>query len=164
MKILAKHFFQARPGEHVRLTVREYFITRLPQLTIVSLLYVIWWFCFYLFFSWGWWGRSVWVSGLVVMLWYSVRRWVVWQNDCCIITDQRFIDIQKRGIFDTSVREVLWTMTQDVHYTQRGLWATVCGYGTVIVVVKDAPSIQLQHVYQPAMIRDILSQYVPTLH
>lgn len=146
------------------LTMREYFITRLPMLAIVGLVYLGWWFFLAVFFQWGGWGLAGWLVGCFGLIVYGVRHWFIWKNDCCIITTQRIIDIQKRGAFDTTVREVNWTAVKDIQYQQRGFWATMWGYGAVTIIIQDAPAITLWHVYQPAKIRDILSEHVPTLH
>lgn len=164
MKMFAKQLIQVRPDEHIRLTVREYFITRVPRLTIAGLVYLAWWFFLSVFSRWGWWANIVWIIGLVLIVAYCLRLWLIWKNDCCIVTDQRLIDVAKGGVFDTTVREVAWSTVHDIQYTQRGFFAALCGYGSVTILVKEAQPIVLQHVYQPAIIRDILSEYVPTLH
>lgn len=145
--------------------VREYGITRMPQLAIDLTLYLLLWFFLYPLFGLGWWGVIIWIVLLVGVVAVSVHHGVIWYGDCSIITNQRIIDIERRGIFQTHVREILWDHISDVQFNQRGFFATIFHYGTVTLFITTSPNpIHWQHVYQPNRLRDILSQYVPTLH
>lgn len=162
MKFSRESVINYKEGEELIIAVREYFITRLPQLTIVVPLYLGWWFVFVFFLRWGAIGGAAWILGMLLILGYGLRIWMMWKNDCCLVTTQRLIDIQKRGLFDTTVRTVSWNSVSDVQYNTHGIFASLFGYGTITVVIKDAEPIVLQHVYQPSEIRDILSQHVQT--
>lgn len=153
------------PNEELVTIVREYGITRLPGLAIDMLLYLLSWFFLYPLFALGWWGIVIWLTILVGVVFVSVRRAVTWYGDCCIITNQRIIDIDRRGLFDTQVREVAWEQITDIQFNQRGFWATLLHYGTLHIVTSiHTQPIQWQRVYQPNQLRDILSEYVPTIH
>ncbi|EKD76390.1 MAG: hypothetical protein ACD_43C00128G0002 [uncultured bacterium] len=153
------------PNEQQVTVIREYSITRLPQLAIDLAAYLLIWFFMYSLFSFGWWGVVTWLVLLASAIGFSLHHYVTWYGDCSIITNQRIIDIERRGLFQTKVREILWEQVTDVQFSQRGLWATVFQYGTVTLFIATTTNpIHWQHVYQPNRLRDILSEYVPTLH
>jgi len=128
-------------------------------------LYLLVWFLLYPLFGLGWWGIIIWLVGLVGTVGWSVQQAVTWYGDCSIITNQRIIDIDRHGLFQTAVRELLWEHITDVQFSQHGLWATVFHYGTISLFTNtNTTPIQWQRVYQPNRLRDILSEYVPTLH
>ncbi len=164
MKIMAQSYYSLQPGEQLCLTVREYLITRLPSLAILTLVYFGWWFSLTLWLRGAGWGLLVWSIGLIVIMLLGVRWWLIWRNDCCVVTNQRCLDIHKSGLWRISVREIPWHNVLDVQWAQLGLWANIWHYGSVTLLVKDAAPIILHHVYQPAAARDILSQYVSAIH
>jgi len=154
---------QLKGEENIVVVVREYSITKLPQLTIVALAYFGLLFFLVPLVRLGWWGVVSFFLLLLSIILYSVRTIVVWANDVVIVTNQRIIDHQRHGLFSKTVRELTWPQVIDIRYSQRGLWATVFHYGSVQLHLAQAGSLDLHHVYQPDRIRDILAQYVPTL-
>lgn len=153
-----------RPDERLIVVVREYSIANVVPWSLATVVYFGWLFFMYWLVQRGWWGVVIFVGGLIVILIMAGRLWVQWRGDMVIVTDRRLLDVQRRGFFSVTVRDLPWQSVQDVQYTQRGLWATVWHYGTVIVVPTSGETMQWQHVYQPQRIRDILSDYVSSLH
>lgn len=155
---------QLKSDETVVMVVREYGITKLPQLTIALLAYFTVVFFLFPLFRLGWWGVVVFASLLFVVVVYSVRGLVIWMNDLVIVTNQRIIDHQRHGLFSKTVREITWSQVVDIRYSQRGLWATLFHYGSVQLVLSQATdTLDLHHVYRPATIRDILAEYAPII-
>lgn len=154
---------QLKAKEKIVVVVREYGITKLPQLTIVASAYFSTLFFIYPLFRLGWWGIIVFGLVLSATIIYSIRAIIVWKTDLVIVTNQRIIDHQRQGLFSKTVREIMWAQVTDIRYSQRGMWATLWHYGSVRLLLGSTPPLDLQHVYQPETIRDILAEYVPTL-
>lgn len=154
---------QLRPNERVVLAVREYSIMPAVSLAIALLGYLVVIFLWYYAWLLGWWGIGLWLLAITVLLAYSLRRVRIWFGEVCIVTTQRCIDIQQTGLFAKTVKEIPWSAVDDIHFSQRGLVATLCRYGTVIISLTTGSQIALQHVYQPDQVRDILAEYVQKL-
>jgi len=153
-----------RPDERVIVVVREFIIANLLPWLLVTIMYFGWLFIMYWLVQRGWWGVTIFVCGYIGTIVYAVRLVVQWRGDVVLVTNRRLLDIHRRGFFSVTVRDLPWNSVHDIQYTQRGIWATLWHYGTIIVVLTSDQTIQWQHVYQPQQIRDILSDYVSSLH
>lgn len=154
---------QLRPNERVVLAVREYIIMPAISLTIALVGYLV--VVFFMYYAWslGWIARGAWLAAVLLLLGYSIRRLRLWFGEVFIVTNQRCIDIQQMGLFAKAVQEVAWSAVDDIRFSQRGLVATLCHYGTVTLILSTGSQINLQHVYQPDRVRDILAKYVQKL-
>lgn len=154
---------QLRPNERIVLAVREYGIIPAAPLTIALLGYLAVIFFWYYAWSLGWWGVGLWLLVITVLSAYSLRRLWIWFREVCIVTNQRCIDLQQTGLFAKAVQEVAWSAVDDIRFSQSGVAATMCHYGTVTLILSTGSQIHLQHVYQPDQVRDILAKYVQKL-
>lgn len=154
---------QLKPDERIVLVIREYSIMFLPSLAIAGVVYFSLMFLLYFFVQKGVVGISVWCTLLVLVLLYSVRRWWLWYYEIFIVTNKRCIDMQRPGLFSKVVKDIPWSIVDDIQFSQRGLCATIFHYGSITLVTTAHESIQIQHVYQPGSVRDILAQYVEKL-
>lgn len=77
---------------------------------------------------WGWWL----LGGLVILALLVVgRTWRRWRGTMLVITNQRVVDIDQRGVWERVVSEAPLERVSDVHFSQRGLAGTLLRYGTV---------------------------------
>ena len=154
---------QLRPNERVVLAVREYIIMPAVSLTIALGGYLV--VVFFMYYAWslGWLARGAWLAAVLILVAYSLRRLRLWLGEVFIVTNQRCIDVQQLGLFAKAVKEVAWSAVDDIRFSQRGLVATLCHYGTVTLILSTGSQIDLQHVYQPDRVRDILAEYVQKL-
>ncbi|MBI4407835.1 MAG: hypothetical protein HY565_05060 [Candidatus Kerfeldbacteria bacterium] len=154
---------QLKPDERIVLAVREYVIMPAVPLTIALLGYLV--VVFFMYYAWslGWIARGVWLVTVLLLLGYSLRRIRLWFGEVFIVTNQRCIDVQQTGLFAKAVKEIAWSVVDDIRFSQRGLVATLCHYGTVTLILSTGSQIDLQHVYQPDRVRDILAEYVQKL-
>lgn len=160
----AEQLIQLKPHEEIVTIVREYLITQTMPLTIAALAYLGILFFMYPLLQFGFYG----VVGFLILffgtLFYIVRRLYLWYYEVFIVTDLRCVDIQRPGLFSRDVREIPWESVTDIVFSQRGLIATIFKYGTVTLMLENQQAIQLQHIYQPDKLRDILAEYVQKLH
>lgn len=74
--------------------------------------------------------------------------------DMWIITNDRLIDIEQKGLFSRSITELELFQIQDVTSTTVGLWATFLHYGDVVITTSsNTSSIILHKVPRPDFIR-----------
>jgi hypothetical protein len=76
-------------------------------------------------------GMPLFYLSLASGLLYGARAWVRYRGTFLIITNQRVIDVDRRGFFDKIVSEVPYESLSDVSYRSRGVWETLTGAGTI---------------------------------
>lgn len=68
--------------------------------------------------------------GMVAMFYY----WIGWYYSVCIVTNQRFIQMNQKGIFKSrSVNDINLNRILSVNYEIRGILETALGFGTIII-------------------------------
>jgi uncharacterized membrane protein YdbT with pleckstrin-like domain len=69
------------------------------------------------------------VLGLIIML----PSWISWYYSVFIVTDQRFIQINQKGLFNRSLVDIGLNQIQIVNYQVSGLQETLLGFGTIMM-------------------------------
>jgi hypothetical protein len=84
---------------------------------------------------WGWdlrfLGQAVFVLSVSFGFLYGLRAYIIWSGTMLIITNQRVIDVDRRGIFDRAVSEVPYQSLSDVSYRSKGLIEMTANIGTI---------------------------------
>lgn len=155
-----ENIIQLKPDERIVLVIREYGITLLPTLASAGAVYFLLLFFMYAAFTRGPVIIALWFVGLVLVLLFILRRWWLWYAEVFIVTNRRCIDIQRPGVFSKMVKDIPWSIIEDIQFSQHGMWATLAHYGSITLVTTAQEHIRIQHVYQPASVRDILAEYV----
>lgn len=75
---------------------------------------------------------------LIISLLWIAYEWACWWLDIFIITDQRLIDFNQETLFSKKVSETSWDKVQDVTYEVKGVLATLCNFGSVLVQTAGA--------------------------
>ena len=85
-------------------------------------------------------------SMIIGAVWFFYA-WMAWYFSIAIITDQRFIRITQRGLFNRSVVSVGLEKIQNVNYQVSGLQQTLLKFGTIMVqtIVGDLILEQMSH-------------------
>lgn len=110
-------------------------------------------FSWYIFFIW-----------LIIGGIYILINWFNWYRDRYIITSERVVNLQQKGLFSRSVFEAPYENIQDLSYEINGFMATILRFGNVRVQTAGTKEgIILEQVAQPrklkskiVKIRDIL--------
>jgi hypothetical protein len=140
--------------------MREYGITQLPGLAIATAVYFSLLFFLYPLFRLGLLGIIIFFAGLIMTACFVMRRLYQWYYEVCIVTNVRCVDIVQSGLFNREVQEIIWPTVKDVRFKQRGIFATLLHYGTIVLVLDQLEEVHLQHIYHPQTVHDILNQYV----
>jgi hypothetical protein len=96
------------------------------------------------------------LSAIIFMPW-----WISWHFSVYIVTDQRFIQISQKGLFNHSVVDMSLSQIQMVNYEIAGLNETLLGFGTIMMqtMVGD---LLIHEVHHPAKIQKKLLQILRT--
>ena len=135
-----RHFPNQKPNEHVLMFLRRHWIVPLKILLLAALmaaipaiLYIIVVnftdllenVAYYAFFV-----LLVSAFYLFVIL-FAFANFVDYYLDVWIVTNQRVIDIEQRGLFSRLVSEKDLGVMQDISTDLSGFWATLLNYGDV---------------------------------
>jgi uncharacterized membrane protein YdbT with pleckstrin-like domain len=110
---------------------------------------------------------SIVLGTLIFLPWY-----ISWYFSVFIVTDQRFIQITQKGMFNRSVVDMGLSQIQMVNYEVAGLQETLLGFGTIMMQT-FVGNLVIHEVHHPAKIQKKLlgilreqgittSQYNPT--
>ena len=133
-----KHFPQQKPGEEIIYFLRRHWIVPLRNIAISLLLAAIPLGFYYVFLSgttfldsdvW----RALYVLGtssfyLFVIL-FTFTNFIDYYLDVWIVTNQRIINIEQKGLFGREVSEKDLGRMQDITANVKGIWATILKYG-----------------------------------
>lgn len=78
--------------------------------------------------------------------------WIGWYFSIFIVTDQRFIQIKQKGLFNRSVTDITLHQIQSVSYEIAGIQETLLGFGT-IVMRTYVGELVIHDVHHPAKIQ-----------
>lgn len=79
-------------------------------------------------FGWFFGGLAIgFVVGAIVFL----PWWITWYFSVFIITDQRFVEIYHKGLFNKRVHDINLNQIQAVSYEVHGISETLLGFGTI---------------------------------
>ena len=110
-------------------------------------------------FSYGF-STAVYYLWLVFWICYMVYQYANWYRDRFIITTERIVDIDQRGMFSRKVSEVELGKVQNITHSVTGIFATMFNFGTVTVQSAGANDLTLDNVADPAGIQEEITRLV----
>lgn len=158
-----KQFLGQNEGEKVLYVLGRHGFTLLGEIILplifllLSVVGMVMFFYNYQFF----------LIGFVFFLFFSAwtfYAYFVWTHDRYIVTDQRIVDIEQKGIFSRSQKEATLDKIQDITVEIKGFWGTVFRYGTVIVQTASESSLTLDDVGSPEKVQQTISGLVKENH
>ncbi len=98
--------------------------------------------------------------GFLISIGWGFYLWICWTLDIYIITDQRIIDMERKGLFSKRVAEASYDKIQDISYEIKGFFPTLFNFGDILIQTAGAvESVKLDQVANPPeicnLIRDI---------
>ena len=109
-------------------------------------------------FSYSWLTIAVIIWWAVSAVWLIIS-WFTWYFNLTLVTSQRIIDIEQRGLFLRRVREAPHEWITEVTFEIKGLLATLFGYGNVYVNLGgEKKPICIEAVATPEIVNDKLSK------
>jgi len=146
-----------KDDEQIVLIVRKYFFVFSGQLTFSIIIIIASFFLLYPLFNWGPWGVGIFFILLFIGLLIALRVVIIYSFNAFIITEQRIIDIDQRGLFDRIVSETTYNKIQDVSFRRKGIMQTVLKYGSVVIqTAGQQANIELYGVKNPEKIHQMI--------
>lgn len=71
--------------------------------------------------------------GIVLSFAVMLPFWITWYYSVFIVTDQRFVQLTQKGLWNRSVVDIALPQIQMVNYEVKGLEETVLGFGTIMM-------------------------------
>ncbi len=120
-----------KDGEIVHCVVRRHGATLAPQLFLAAFLMVAPFFLLFPLARWGAIGIGLFVLLLACGLFVALRAFLLWDADVLVVTSERVIDVDQRGLWNRIVCETPLVFIQEVNCEQKGFADAVCRMGTV---------------------------------
>ncbi len=77
--------------------------------------------------------------------------------NCLIVTNQRIIDYDQKGLFERHVSEARYDKIQDVSFKQKGVWQVIFNYGTLEIQTAGAgQKLEAQKVRNPQKLQQLI--------
>ncbi|MFA6099468.1 MAG: PH domain-containing protein [Patescibacteria group bacterium] len=149
---------QLKDEEQIRAMVRRHAVTLVGKLLLAMVLIVVPFFLLFPLFNLGIFGVIVFAIVILVGVVLAARTLFVWDNDVLIITNQRIVDVDQRGLFSRHVSEASLNMIQDVSWKKQGFWHTLFRMGDVKVQTAGATStIQGENLPRPEKVHELIN-------
>jgi len=155
-----------RPNEKIILEVRRHWLTLLRGIIVAGLLIIIPLIMMALLqFE----GISLAALGLVPFSIFITSIWILfvwtffyitWTDyylDVLVLTDQRLIDIEQKGLFAREIAELRIENIQDVRVEIHGILETLLDFGSIHIQTAGAVSSFVAHtVPHPSKVKDVI--------
>ncbi|MDP3986481.1 MAG: PH domain-containing protein [Candidatus Veblenbacteria bacterium] len=105
---------------------------------------------------------SLYYLGVWVFFWHT---WVDYYLDVWVVTNERVLSLEQRGIFNRTVAELRLSRVQDVTSQVKGLWETFLHYGDVrIQTAGEQGNFVFREIKQPYEVAERLMRLVDQWH
>lgn len=100
----------------------------------------------------------------LLLIWmYAFLVWIDYYFDVWIITNERIINIEQKGLFVRSVSELKFSRIQDVTSEVRGMIPTILNFGDVkIQTASDEDFFLFRQVPDPYYVKDVIMERIRT--
>lgn len=158
------HFKGQKQGETILLVVHRHWLDILSQFFVVMVLFLV--FLGLFFYAPHFFPRLDEVYGrelffffqslFLIFLWFfSFLVWVDYYFDVWIVTNERIVNIEQRGMFSRSISELKLENIQDVTVEVLGAIPTFFNYGNLFVqTAAERERFLFRHVPNPYGIKD----------
>jgi uncharacterized membrane protein YdbT with pleckstrin-like domain len=160
------HFKDLHSGEQILLVVHRnwfYLFQQFFMVIIISIFFIAGSFFLPLFFPDYLEGNSQSIilfmqSFIMLIIWiYGFMIWIDYYFDVWIITSERVINIEQKGLFNRGVSELMYAKIQDVSTEVMGFLPTIINYGDVkIQTASEDKEFLFRTVSDPYRIKDII--------
>lgn len=102
------------------------------------------------------------IGGMVLGSFVLFYQWIGWFYTVFIISDQRFIQIQQKGLFNRSVIDIGLDKIQNINFQIAGFEETVLGFGTILIQT-FVGDLVLDKIHHPAMVQEKILKIIKEL-
>ncbi|MFA5029996.1 MAG: PH domain-containing protein [Patescibacteria group bacterium] len=150
---------QLRDGEELLTVVRRSPIAHLWGWVTGTLFIIAGFFFLYPLIHQGVWGRIVFAFLLVAGAVILVRTIILHRMNVFVLTSERVIDIDQRGMFSRVVSECLFQNIQEMSFSVTGVLGTVAHVGTLMVhTAGDRADLHISGIKDPQRVQELISK------
>ena len=151
-------YLQLKPDEEVLAIIRGSLIPLWSKITLAFVWLVLPFFLLFPLFQMRLFGVLIFFLLLFSGIIYAFRLYVSWRETVFMVTDLRMIDIDRPGLFGRTISEVRYDQIRDLSYNIKGLWPTLCNYGTLVIEVRGSViNVEVYHVRRLKAVHELLS-------
>ena len=134
------HFRGQRPGERVSLTLRQHPFTLVEHALkiVLSMLLLV---LLYRLFGHPYWVNVVAPIVVLATLFIGFRSWYGWWNTMLLLTTERVLFVEQRGIASRKMSEALLDHIQFVTHEVKGVAHTIFNFGDVRIQTAGAAEV-----------------------
>lgn len=149
------------PEEKIIRIIRKHWSVLLKRIIFFCIWFLAPFFFMYPLFQQGQWGVLVFVGLIGSSLIFLLYTILLWYWNFAIITTRRIIDVEKSGILQKTVSELLHSQVIDISYSKKGIAGLLWNRG-VVVVVPSGEKIELrfEDVKSPQELHSLLLDFV----
>ncbi|MCH8049557.1 PH domain-containing protein [Patescibacteria group bacterium] len=149
---------QLHPDEEIIAIVRRSFLVESPRFLFAILWILLPFFFFFPLLQLGTFGLIFFLALLFGGFYYALKQWLSWHYTLLVITDQRILDVEQRGIIDRQISELSMDEVADAQSRQQGLFQRIFNVGTVQVETVKAQTfdLELSGVRRPKEVCDLI--------
>ncbi len=158
-------FIGQRESEQIKFVLfRHWYFIAFPVIEAIGIILLS-----FIIPIWLHWTKWIFSYGLTTFLYYGwmvfwicfmIYRYMNWYRDRFIITSERIVDIDQRGLFSRKVSEVELDKVQNITHSVDGVAATMFNFGTIIIQSAGAGELMLKQVADPAGIQEEITNLV----
>ncbi len=96
------------------------------------------------------------LCGVIFSLSYGFYIWICWYYDVYILTSERIIEVEQKGLFSREVREIDLAKIQDATYSVSGVMSTVMEIGNVKIHSASGMQVEMEGISKPGIVREVI--------
>jgi hypothetical protein len=122
-----------KDDEEIRAITRQHGVMLVPMLSLALLLIVGPFFFLFPLFSSG--PAGIIMFGILVLvgIFVAIRKFIMWDGDVFIVSNQRIVNVDQKGMFSRTVTEVKLEDIHDASWSKSGVAHYVFNLGNVLV-------------------------------
>lgn len=148
-----------RDGEEIILILRRNWITYLPKIILVFILFFVPIFFMFPLLAWGQVGQIIFAILLAVALFYLLKLLSLSYFNCLLITNDRLIDFSQNKTFERTVKETDFLNIAEVSYKIKGILQMISKCGNLEIKLKSSnqePSLNIKGISNPEKLQILI--------
>ena len=145
--------------ENVQAVVRRHVATLVPPLFLAMIFIVLPFFLLFPLFSIGAIGVIIFAVLVLIGIVIAARTLMLWDADVLVITNERVVDVDQKGLLARKVTEASLSVIQDVSWKREGIAQTVFRMGTLqIQTAGGGAAIQVGDISYPQVVHELINE------
>ncbi|MFC1663292.1 PH domain-containing protein [Patescibacteria group bacterium] len=141
--------------------VKRHPIMVLVPLTIFGMFFLIDFFIMTILLQRGWWGVVIFILILLFSMIGAWRTTFIWSLNAFVLTNQRIMDYDQKGLFHRVVSATNYDKIQDVSYSSKGIWQSMLSLGTIhLQTAGSQANLELKSVGRPEKVVDLINSII----